>query len=667
MSFLSPHGFWLLGLLAPLVVLYILKVKRQRRRVGSTWLWETAQRDLMAKAPFKKLIAQLPLLIQALVLILLAAALARPATRGEELLGDHVAIVIDVSASMSVVEDAPTDEAPATRLDQAKQAAHEMIDALPPGSDVMVLAAGRDARLISSLDRDRKRVKSAVDGIEGGQVEGDLGAAIALAVDRLQQLGGTRRLVVITDGFLAKPDALRGVALPLDVVTVGAATDNAAIVRVDVRSGHDPTQDREQVQAFLMIANFGTKPRELYVTMRQENASDVLSSRRVLVPPGERTPVVLTFAPTPADYGRGLVLDVSPRDAMPVDDVAYARIPRGDKLPVVIASDDGKPSAWIQRALASDPRVALRRTSTTQLLASTGIDPGTFVVFDGVCPDNPPGGDLLIVNPPAGLCHRTMVGDELDRPSVTSWDTADPRMRFLSLDGLHVETARLLSPEGKSQELVRTQAGPILTDISTAARSGTLVGFDVGESDWPLQASFVLFVRNLLEQARVHRAHGLTGPARVGQPLRVTLPSTAEDVTVTDPRGEEIAVVAPGKGTDAVTTGVGGLVVLPHVDQIGLYRFAWQGPQAGTMVVPANLTSVAESDVRQRTLPPESAGISVRSSDERPDAHNEWVWVLALIALAFIVFDVWYFTRPVRARSVGLAVGPPPAPQRSAP
>jgi len=666
MSFLSPNGFWFLGLLAPLVVLYILKVKRQRRRVASTWLWATAQRDLMAKAPFKRLIAQVPLLLQALVLILLAVAVARPATRGQEFLGDHVAMVIDVSASMSVIEDAPPGAPEVTRLDQAKQAAHDLLDSLPPGSDAMVLAAGRGARLVSPLDRDRVRVKSAIDAIEGGQVEGDLGASIALAVDRLRQLGGSRRLIVITDGFLANPESLRDVGLPLDVVTVGQAKDNAAIIRVDVRSGQDPTDDREQVQAFLMLQNFGSKPRELYVTMRQENASDVLSSRRVLIPPGERTPVVLTFTPSKADHGRGLVLDVSPRDAMPVDDVAYARIPRGDKLPVVIASDDGKPSAWLQRALASDPRVALTRTTTSQLLDSTGLDPGALVVFDGVCPASPPGGDMLIVNPPAGPCHRTTVGDELSRPPVTSWDTADPRMRFLSLDGLHVATARLLSPEGKSQELVRTQAGPIVTDISTAARSGTLVGFDVGQSDWPLQASFVLFVRNLLEQARLHRNNGLTGPARVGQPMRVTLPISATDVTVTDPLGKEIAVVAPGRRGASAAARTEGLVILPHVERVGLYRFAWQGAQAGTMVVPANLTSVAESDVRQRTLPSESSAVSVRSSDDRPDAHNEWVWVLALCALAFIVFDVWYFTRPLRAR-IGGVVGPPPAPQRNAP
>src|SRR5262249_54078933 len=104
---LAPSGLFLLALLVPLVVLYILKIKRNRRRVASTWLWATAQRDLMAKSPFKRFVAQVPLIVQALAIAALAFALARPATRGRAALGDHVAIILDASASMSASVPGP--------------------------------------------------------------------------------------------------------------------------------------------------------------------------------------------------------------------------------------------------------------------------------------------------------------------------------------------------------------------------------------------------------------------------------------------------------------------------------------------------------------------------------------------------------------------------------
>lgn len=638
---LAPGGLALLGLLAPLIVLYILKIRRNRRVVSSTWLWATAQRDLMARSPFKRLILQLPLILQALALIGLGLALARPATRGRELTGDHVAIVIDASASMSAAAGPPPPGggAPSSRIDVARRVAKDLVSALAPGSDALVLEAGRDARVVSPLDRDLVRIKAAIDRVEVKDVEGDLGAAVALAVDRLRQLGGARRVVVVTDMNLARPASLEGAALPLEVIQVGEELDNAAIVRVDVRAGSDPALAREQIQAFLLVANFGKQPRELYVTMRQENASDVLASRRVLVQPGERLPVVLSFHPTPGDYKKGLIFEMSPHDALAIDDMAYGRVPAGDKLPVVLASADGKSaSPWLERVMDADPMVSLFSASLASLAAPGSIDPDALVVIDGACPANPPGGDLLIVNPPAGKCFGTLVGAAIENPVITSWETADPRMRFLTLDGVHVAKASSLKPDGATQELIRTQQGTIATDISSATRSGTLLGFDVGDSDWPLKASYVLFVRNVLEQARAHRAHGMTGPARAGEPLRVALPGTATNVEATGPRGEKLDVSLRG-----------GLAVIPDTPSVGFYHLTWAGPQAGATLVPANLTSAAESDLSPKPLKAEGSKVSITSAGAEPDAHNEWAWVLALIALGLIVTDVWYLTRAPRA------------------
>lgn len=79
-----------------------------------------AQRDLLAKSPFKRLVVQLPLILQILALVALSLALSRPASRGRSILGDHIAFVIDTSASMSAL-----DVSGKTRIELAKQAAIE--------------------------------------------------------------------------------------------------------------------------------------------------------------------------------------------------------------------------------------------------------------------------------------------------------------------------------------------------------------------------------------------------------------------------------------------------------------------------------------------------------------------------------------------------------------
>jgi hypothetical protein len=643
LDLLSPKALWLLGLLAPLVVLYILKVQRQRLRVASTWLWQQARRDLMARSPFKKLVPQVPLVLQALALIALAVAAARPATRDKTLSGDHIAIVVDTSASMSALDPATGK----TRIELAKQAARAMVDGMPPGSDAMILDAGRDTRVALPSDRDVRRMHAAIDGLAARDVEGDLGAALALAVSRLKQLGGRRQIVVLTDGNLARPASLTESAVPMRLIRLGTPIDNAAIVRVDVRAGTDPVSEREEVQAFLLVANYGKQPRELFVTMRQDNASDTLASRKVVVPAGDKLPVVLTFHPAKGDYGTGLLFDVSPHDAMAVDDVAYGRVPAGRKLPVIVAAPN-EPSPWVVRALVSDPDAEVRAGKIDAVLAADDVPPDAFVVIEGACPPAPPGGDLWIIDPPAGDCLGTLVGAEVEQPTITSWQHADDRMRFLTLDGMQAARARLLDPESKRQALITASEGVLAADVSSHARYATLLGFDVGESNWPLRASFVLFVRNLLEQARQHRSSGLAGPAQAGDPLRVAVPPAVTSVEVEGPDGKTHALPARG-----------GLVVVPEVSRAGLYQVRWSEPRAGKSWIPVNLASPAESDLASEPVdaPAPEAGAEEAAADVA--AHRDYSWVLALLALAFVMFDVWYFTRRPRRLAIRGAPRPP--------
>src|SRR5579883_2683814 len=178
---LDPKGLLLLAGLVPLVVLYILKIKRRRQRVSSTWLWAAAQRDLLAKHPFRKLVLELPLLLQILALLALAFALARPSSHGGSIDGDHVALVVDTSASMATRVGGA--QGKSTRMDEARRAASNIVSQLAPGADAIVIEGGRDARVVAPLDRDPQRLATAIATLRARDVEGDMTTAVALAAD----------------------------------------------------------------------------------------------------------------------------------------------------------------------------------------------------------------------------------------------------------------------------------------------------------------------------------------------------------------------------------------------------------------------------------------------------------------------------------------------------
>jgi hypothetical protein len=622
----SPSGLWLLGLLGPLVLLYVLRIRRQRLRVPSIWLWGAAQRDLLARHPFRRLRAEIPLLLEALALVLFALALAQPVSRAGHLQAGNIALVIDTSASMGT-----RNASGSTRMQAAQSAALAVLRSLAPGAAAMVVDAGREPQIVSPLERDGQRLERVITRLEAHDVEGALGRSLAVASDHLRSRAGDNRIVVITDGAVVDDDALNYSNLPVEVIRVGEPVDNAAIVRVDATLATDATTHREQVQVFGVVTNYGKAPRPLFVTLTQRNVSEPLASRKIELAPGEQAPFVLSFDAAPGDAGSGLTVQLSPPDALPADDRAFLRVPASNKLPVVLVPPSSSP--WLARALAADPGVEALG-ATVAALEAGDVPADAFVFVTGSCPRVIPGGDFAIVNPPPGECFGTIVGAPVQRPTITSWAEADPRLRFLNLEGIDILQARKLEPDSARSGLVRAREGALVTDISAVGRTGTLIGFDPGESSWPLKASFVLFIRNLTELGRAHRAGMPSGLARTGEPLRVRVPPQISEAEVEGPDGSKMKLPARA-----------GLVVAPGVQRAGFYFLTYPG---GSALLPANLTSAAESDIRPR-LGAGNIAVSARSS-KAPDAVSDWSWLLAALALLLLLADLWWVTRTPRSR-----------------
>jgi len=94
MNLLAPAALGLAALAAPIVAMYILKMRRPTRVVPSTFLWEQALRDVQANAPWQRLRPNLLLLLQLLAVAVLVLALARPyVLRAAAAQGDVVAVL----------------------------------------------------------------------------------------------------------------------------------------------------------------------------------------------------------------------------------------------------------------------------------------------------------------------------------------------------------------------------------------------------------------------------------------------------------------------------------------------------------------------------------------------------------------------------------------------
>jgi hypothetical protein len=650
-AFGNPQGLWLLGLLVPLLLLYVLKVRRQRVTVASTWLWQAAARDMLARSPWQRLRGRVSLLLELLALALLVVALARPTLSGGRVDSEHIALVLDVSASMQAeTQSAGPGE---TRFVAAQATARRVLNALPAGADVLLIEAGSEPRVVGPADRDLSRVRSRLSALTALGVEGHLDRAIALASEQLAQRAGNRRIVAISDdGGLAAP--LPQTRVPLSVVKVGDPVDNVAITRLDVGRSQDTATRRDRVEVFAEVRSFSRVARDTFITLKQRSSPTVLASRKLRLEPGQKAPVVLGFEAAPSDSGTGLVVELSPHDALPVDDSAFGRVPPSRKLTTIAAPAHASP--WFERALLADPDLELLGLPLADL-ATTAIPDDALLIVTGACPPQLPGGDFVILNPPPGACRGAVVGSPLEAPVVTSWERTDPRLRFITLDGVSIAKGRAIDPASPQSLLVRGREGALVVDVSDGGRTGTLLGFDVGESNWPLRASFVLFVRNLAEIARSHRSSHVLGPARAGSPLRVRVPSALQQVKLVDPSGAESQLEARD-----------GVAIIPHPNQPGFYLVSYEGERAGVALSVVNLTSGQESDLSSSSAGTSQAGGgSAAATTRSPVAEGpaDWGFLAAALALLALVAEVLWLTKsPGRIESGRIK---PLRPDRSAP
>src|SRR5678816_2545062 len=122
MQFLTPLALWLAALAIPIILFYMLKLRRKQVQVSSTFLWQQLLRDQQANAPWQKLKRNLLLILQLLILAALVIALARPALRVPAVATGSVIILLDASASMNATDVA------ASRFEQARNSVNDLIN-----------------------------------------------------------------------------------------------------------------------------------------------------------------------------------------------------------------------------------------------------------------------------------------------------------------------------------------------------------------------------------------------------------------------------------------------------------------------------------------------------------------------------------------------------------
>jgi Mg-chelatase subunit ChlD len=658
MNFLAP--FWIPLLVAGLAVpvllfLYFLRLRRVEVPVSSTLLWRQAIQDLQVNAPFQRLKNNLLLWLQMAALLIAAFCLWQPVVRMVRSDEKTAILLIDQSASMAAIERDGR-----TRLAQAKEQARTFIDNLADRSKVMMITFGERARVVTPFTTDKTWLRQQIDRIEQTDGASRLGEALQLAeAYSTRQVISTgagdltpesptqpAEMVLFSDGRIEDASQLVLRRGGLQIARIGEASDNVALVGLDVRRNYERP---EVLNVFATVANFGADPIRSDVTLKIDGrllaAGEVKLGAAVedTVPPASTRPAQAEGANTgavPFEFvyeGSGILeVALARPDALPEDNRAWAIVQPPRNLEVWLVSPG---NYFLNRVLSCLPLRKVRRfdpatfEASLAKLAPDGKLPCDVAILDRCSPAKLPTGNYLFVG---AVPKVDEVRDSglVEGEFIYDWDDQHPVLRHVLLTPLRVGKWRKIELPRRAVRLVEGESTPVIATLSAGGSRFLIVAFDLYDSNWPLQLSFPVFTYNAIQFLSSIATLGPAQSLRPGQALQIPVPAGADKLVVRRPdgRSESLSV----QDHPAVYYG--------DTNRLGVYRVV-PGVQ-GYDAFAVNLFNANESHIQpnpQFRIGTEQIGATQSS---RRENRPLWPWLL-LAAMGVLLLEWVVYNRRI--------------------
>lgn len=591
MRFTHPAGLWALALAVPVVVLHLLRPRRQQIEVSSTFLWRELATPVATARPWQRLRPTLLLLLQLLAVAGLAVGLARPVRLTAAPVADHTVFIVDASGSMAARDGDPD------RLATAKAEARRLRGEVPAGGVASIVVADTRPRVVLTASPDRGEFADALGPIRATPGPADFAGAFALA-EGLETPGQTIAFVLLSDGGLT--DAEQALLPPgTEYRPVGEQSTNRAITRlvVEPRAGG--------LHAIATVRNTGG-PKSTQ-TLRLDVDGRTVAEEVVALGAGDVVDVELDLPP-----GERIEAFLEGEDLLDADDHVVAVAPGRRQVKVLLAGPD---DPFLEALLAAIPGVEMHRSPA----ADGAPDDIDVAIYNQVAvPDEPPA-PFWAIAPPRGVPGVTVTG-EVAQPAPTLVRADDGLLLDVDLSEIGINAAqRLEAPVAET--LVADEGTPLLLRGTVGEQPFVYLGFVPTDSDLPVVPAFPILGDRIIGEL----TGGGTPPAALDAGTSLPLDSSRAHV-VEGPGGLRIDVPA---GAPA-----------PHADRPGFWTIATEGRPERTVAVNA---AARESDLKPAPslLAPER---TTRPGESAPRGHVPvlaWVVVPLLLVLA----AEWWLSR----------------------
>ena len=613
MSILVPAALAFSVIIPIILLLYFMRPKRQERIVGSTLLWQQAMQDLQASRPWQRLRITPLLLLQLLAALAIILVLIRPAIFMSSPVSGNTIIVLQASASMQATDVSPN------RFENAKNTISDFISALGPNDRISLITMARTPQVLIVGSQDKGQLQNALQRAKVTNQDADLEQALSLA-GSLALSQANAQVMVIGDGHVINTNQAIVTQYPVRYMAVGTDAPNVALMALSSRS------IQGQLIAFAQVTNYSHQMRAVPVELYADNR--LFGVKTVNLAAGASGAIQWgPLAPTTGLLHARIVA----QDAMTIDHEAWAIVGSSIHGRVLLVT---KGNMYLETALRLQPNVDLFET-TPDKYSNIGND-YDLTVFDGYAPPTLPSSNLLFLNPPNKTYAFGTSGALTAVSHINAGNDTLNLLKDVDLSSIHtLRSSHQLKPALWEQSIITSPEAPLLLAGENNNQRVAVFGFDLHETNLPLESSFPILMLNMMNW---FLPSPVANDAQVsaGAAVKVDTWPGSDQVTISGPDQQVTTVGPPFPVTPYAKT-----------NSVGVYQVTQRVHGRilnGAFTV--NLFDPAQSNLAPaRALP--IANSTTLTSNNNVISHQLreiWPWIAAILLL-ILCAEWWFFSR----------------------
>jgi Ca-activated chloride channel family protein len=614
-GFLSGSNWIWLSLALPIVFCYLLKVRRTPQAVSALFLWRQVLVNAKVDSFWQRLRNQLFLWLHLLLLLGLVIALCRPYQFKPGRVGRQVALIFDLSASMSAVDGTPEAR---VRFERARQTALDTVAQAPDDTQFLVAALSQTPRIILPLNQEPEKTRAAIAALQWEAVETDFSQVLPLC-QSISRSNPQCQLLLFTDQEASAVSKNAGLTL-INCFKGGSdspALNNLALENFQIQKLPTAADQTASLRGFASVHSYSQHSNPVSLRLLDSHGT-TLMTRTLLLEAGQRKSLNFDLEAPAEESNNAYRLTIETPDGLEVDNEAWAVLQsnRGASL-----DPESKIPDLLHPALLAQPRISKEN------------DGVLIKVWDGF-PTQLPAGIHIVLHKPSSADNKALdflPGNSTEIQGLPLQDLfgtppVDIPYRNWSSEPWAIESWLVAGQPEK----------PVLARLSTPTRQVLVLASDLSSSNLVLQPALPVligrFIDTFLDDAK-------SASVRCGQ--------------------EWIWSELPGKHLIQLDTPQGTIEPKPHFrpGRPGLYRAVWKDSAGAIHKQPwvASFVSNQESNLRQPNPLP-SANLNANAVTPAEEHSQQlltleywrWaVWLVLLISLA----EWWLLWRPTQPKS----------------